>query len=58
MEKVKRNSINKKQNGLKYSKNDKSSTLQRKPINYNNNKFQWTCVCKHGLLLLILTLAP
>ena len=29
MEKVQRNSINKKQNGLKYSKNDKSSTLLR-----------------------------
>ena len=29
MEKVQWNSINKKQNGLKYSKNDKSSTLQR-----------------------------
>ena len=27
MEKVQWNSINKKQNGLKYSKNDKSSTL-------------------------------
>ena len=30
MEKIQRNSINKKQNGLKYSKNDKSSTLPRK----------------------------
>ena len=29
MEKVQRNSIDKKQNGLKYSKNDKSSTLSR-----------------------------
>ena len=29
MEKVKWNSIEKKQNGLKYSKNDKSSTLPR-----------------------------
>ena len=33
MEKVQWNSIDKKQNGLKYSKNDKSSTLPR-----NNNK--------------------
>ena len=31
MEKEQRNSINKKQNGLKYSKNDKSSTLPRQP---------------------------
>ena len=30
MEKVQWNSIDKKQNGLKYSKNDKSSTLPRK----------------------------
>ena len=30
MEKVQWNSINIKQNGLKYSKNDKSSTLPRK----------------------------
>ena len=29
MEKVQWNSINKKKNGLKYSKNDKSSTLPR-----------------------------
>ena len=29
MEKVQRISIDKKQNGLKYSKNDKSSTLPR-----------------------------
>ena len=29
MEKVQWNSIDKKQNGLKYSKNDKSSTLPR-----------------------------
>ena len=29
MEKVQLNSIDKKQNGLKYSKNDKSSTLPR-----------------------------
>ena len=31
MEKVQWNSIDKKQNGLKYSKNDKSSTLPRQP---------------------------
>ena len=30
MEKVQLNSIDKKQNGLKYSKNDKSSTLPRR----------------------------
>ena len=36
MEKVQRNSIDKKQNGLKYSKNDKSSTL---PINIELNLF-------------------
>ena len=30
MEKVQWNSIDKKQNGLKYSKNDKSSTLPRR----------------------------
>ena len=29
MEKVQSNSIDKKQNGLKYAKNDKSSTLPR-----------------------------
>ena len=29
MEKAERNSIDKKQNGLKYTKNDKSSTLPR-----------------------------
>ena len=34
MEKVQRNSIDKKQNGLKYPKNDKSSTLPR----HSNNK--------------------
>ena len=34
MEKVQWNSIDKTQNGLKYSKNDKSSTLPP----YNNNK--------------------
>ena len=34
MEKVQWNSIDKKQNGLKYSKNDESSTLPRKT---NNN---------------------
>ena len=33
MEKVQLNSIDKKRNGLKYSKNDKSSTLPR-----NHNK--------------------
>ena len=41
MEKVQWNSINKKQNGLRYSKNDKSSTLPSyillKP-NINNNQ--------------------
>ena len=39
MEKVQWNSIDKKQNGLKYSKNDKSSTLPRykviSPYNYD-----------------------
>ena len=33
MEKVKLNSINKKQNGLKYSKNYKSSTLPHTEVN-------------------------
>ena len=36
MEKVQWNSIDKKQNGLKYSKNDESSTLPRSK--YNNKQ--------------------
>ena len=39
MEKVQFNSINKKQNGLKYSKNDKSSTLPCPTENYLS--YQW-----------------
>ena len=39
MEKVQQNSIDKKQNRLKYSKNDKSSTLPRYSIdNWVNQK--------------------
>ena len=40
MEKVQWNSIDKKQNGLKYSKNDKSSTLPRVLISNNNQKYK------------------
>ena len=46
MEKVQWNSIDKKQNGLKYSENDKSSTLPVSGIDYdtkyniNNLKIQ------------------
>ena len=38
MEKVQWNSIDKKQNGLKYSKNDKSSTI---PCPMNNKSEKW-----------------
>ena len=38
MEKVQWNSIDKKQNGLKYSKNDKSSTVPRKFKNIHDSK--------------------
>ena len=44
MEKVQRNSINKKQNGLKQSKNDKSSTLPRFAIITN-----LTIICQGGI---------
>ena len=40
MEKVQWNSIDKKQNGLKYSKNDKSSTLPRLNTQYWILKFK------------------
>ena len=41
MEKVQWNSIDKKQNGLKYSKNDKSSTLPRKQVVDNWTHILW-----------------
>ena len=44
MEKVQWNSIDKKQNGLKYSKNYESSTLPRRIIKYIiQSVVQWKC---------------
>ena len=60
MEKGEGNSIDKKQNGLKYSKNDKSSTLPRiysiTSTNTTITIMEWNMVCKifyfHGFMIM------
>ena len=58
MEKVQWNSIDKKQNGLKYSKNDKSSTLPRMwnimMASKDENKWKspWQCMLDDSMCYL------